>query len=153
MPAPTREQMENFGSLITIKGTNTCLGDLLHANGQGTFDPEYGLVDVTKDEADAHNKALDKAKLEGLDKNCEIGQGSFFYYNEARSDKPAQVTTFLGTVVTNDVVAKPAKTIQPHRFNKTHYWTITFRRAGKTYRGRLGNGVGSGNAFNFKRIA
>ena len=59
------DELEGFGSLITIKGTNTYLGDLMHFEGHGTFDPDHGLVPVTKDEADVHNKAMDEAAADG----------------------------------------------------------------------------------------
>jgi hypothetical protein len=132
MKAPTREQMENFGSLITIKGTNNCLGDLMYLTGHGIFDATYGRVDVTPEEATAHNTCLDTAKLEGMDKNCEIGKGAFFYYT-----KPQLITTFIGTTVCSG------------RDISVNGSSITFVRAGKTYRGRLPK---DSQAFNFKRI-
>ena len=100
----TREDLENIGSLITIKGTNTCLGDLMHFDGHGTYDPDHGLVPVSKEEADTHNKLLDEARLKGLDENCEVGQGSFFYFTRKAPDR--KVTTFVGTVVSTDVASR-----------------------------------------------
>ena len=126
----TREQLEHFGSLITIKGTDTCLGDLWHAEGHGTFDPNHGKVPVTKDESKSHNQALSKARLDGMDQNCEIGQGSFAYRHGN------QVNDFIGAVISNDVTV--------------HGNTLTFRRKGKMYRGRLSTKY---DAFNFKRVA
>lgn len=129
-----REQLDNFGSLITIKGTDQCLGDLMHFTGRGTYDPTLGLVPVTKDEADAHNKALDSMRLEGMDANCQIGQGSFAYYTGK-----GVVTTFLGTVVSDDVTLRGNQRL-----------SIVFKRAGKVYRGRLSREYDS---FNFRRVA
>jgi hypothetical protein len=128
-----RSELENFGSLITIKGTDECLGDLMHFGNQGTYDPSYGLVPVTEAEAAIHNKALDAARLEGMDRNCEIGQGSFAYFV---GDK---VTTFLGSLVSD-------KFTLSGNINKT----IKFQRAGKVYKGRLSRYADA--AFNFRRI-
>ena len=129
-----REDLENIGSLITIKGTNACLGDLMHFDGHGTYDPDHGLVPVSKEEADTHNKLLDEARLNGLDRNCEVGQGSFFYCTGKAPDR--KVTTFIGTVVSTDVRVKGQ--------------SITFVRKGKTFRGRL---CKDADSFNFRRVA
>ncbi len=133
----TREQLEHFGSLITIKGTDTCLGDLWHAEGHGTFDPNYGKVPVTNEESEAHNQALSKARLDGMDQNCEIGQGSFAYrHGGVPPTGGSQVNDFIGAVISDNVTV--------------HGNTLTFRRKGKTYRGRLSTKC---DAFNFKRVA
>jgi len=129
-----REDLESIGSLITIKGTDACLGDLMYFDGHGTYDPDHGLVPVSKEEADTHNKLLDEARLDGLDRNCEVGQGSFFYFTGKAPDR--KVTTFVGTVVSTDV-----------RVNRQ---SITFVRKGKTFRGRLSKNFDS---FNFRRVA
>ena len=126
--------MENIGSLITIKGTDACLGDLMHFEGHGTYDPNHGLVPVSKEEADTHNKLLDEARLNGLDRNCKVGQGSFFYFTGKAPDR--KVTTFVGTVVSTDVRVKGQ--------------SITFVRKGKTFRGRL---CKDADSFNFRRVA
>jgi hypothetical protein len=130
MKTPTREEMKYLGeSIITIGTDRDCLGDLIHFDGRGTYDAHYGKVDVTKEEADVHNKALDEARLTGLDKNCEIKQGGTFYYHPKNG-----VTTFLGTKVANAYVSGN---------------TITFIRAGKTYRGKLQK---EADCFNFRRV-
>ena len=129
-----REDLENIGSLITIKGTDACLGDLMYFDGHGTYDPDHGLVPVSKEEADTHNKLLDEARLDGLDRNCEVGQGSFFYFTAKAPDR--KVTTFVGTVVSTDV--------------QVNGKSITFVRKGKTFRGRLRKDADS---FNFRRVA
>lgn len=125
--------MENKGSLITIKGTNHCLGDLIFFEGHGVYDPTHGRVDVTKEESELHNRALDKALLEGLDKNCEVGQGTCFYLG--RIGGCWQVRTFVGTVVSTDVEVRGN--------------VITFCRNGKTFRGRRRK---SSDLFNFRRV-
>jgi hypothetical protein len=132
-----REEMENFGSIITVKKSlftdqshDYCLGNLMNFPGHGVFDAHWGKVDVTPEEADAHNAALDKAFIAGLDANCEIGMMGTFYYD----GKKNIVHTFNGTLVAAArVVGK----------------TITFVRGGKLFRGRLQKNA---DCFNFKRI-
>jgi hypothetical protein len=146
MKTPT---LENLGSLITYKedGEDRCLGCLFHSEQHGTFDPTFGKVDVTKEQADIHNRLLDEAMLDGLDKNCEVGQGGTLYFKPGTNGTPLdkrgphfvahcnQVTTWGGTVVSTNVEKKGN--------------SITFKRAGKTYRGRLQRDA---DCFNFKRV-
>ena len=96
----------------------------------GVFDAHWGKVDVTPEEATAHNAALDKAFIAGLDTNCEIGMMGTFYYNQTKRE----VHTFNGTVVA------PARVVGK---------TSTFVRGGKVFRGRLQKDA---DCFNFKRI-
>jgi hypothetical protein len=94
--------LANKGSLITYKdhGKDTCLGPLWHTAGHGTYDPTIGRVDVTKEEAEVHNRELDKAMLEGLDNACEVGPGAMFYAQpEPGQTSNIRVTTFNGTLV------------------------------------------------------
>jgi hypothetical protein len=135
--APTK--LDNLGSLITFKDgdVDRCLGYLMHFDGRGTYDPTFGRVEVTKEQADIHNKALEAAELSGLDQNCAVGQGGTFYYNADGHT----VRTFLGTVVSEHLETKGNM-----RANKT----ITFHRAGKVYRGRLSK---HHDAFNFRRVS
>src|SRR4029077_17411866 len=80
-------QLENKGSLINYKaqdGKDTCLGPLWYAEGRGVYDPTFGRVDVTKEQAEIHNRELDKAMLDGLDNQCEVGQGAMFYAHPER---------------------------------------------------------------------
>jgi hypothetical protein len=123
----------NDHGLWTVEGGNECLGSLLAHEGR-VYDAVHGLVDVPPDTVDAHNKLLDQMLVEGLDKNCEVGQGSFFYLT-GEPGKP-KVTTFEGTVVTEDVTVRNG--------------TITFRRKGKVYRGRMRKDA---DVFNFRRVA
>lgn len=66
-----RDDLENFGSIITIKGSKPlcCLGELFHSPAFGTYCPTYGRVDVTPDEASMHNLAFGRAKLATMNAN------------------------------------------------------------------------------------
>lgn len=118
MKTLTRDDLEHFGSIITLRGTDQCLGALWYADGHGTFDPAYGRVPVTEDEARQHNAALDSAMVEGLDTRCAVGQGRMFYID---GDK---VTTFAGAVVS------------PH-YRKVGKGLVEFTRGSRVFRGRI----------------
>lgn len=125
-------KLENKGSLITYKtddGEEVCLGSLINFPGRGVYDATLGLVEVSEDEMEVHNKLLDEALVKGLDENCRIGQGGTFYYIK---DK---VSTFSGTLVSAAVTVKGQ--------------SIVFSRDGKSYRGILQKNA---ECFNFKRI-
>jgi len=111
------------GSLITSRPKDgdkeRCLGYLMHFNGHGVYEPTFGSVDVTAQEADAHNAALSRAEIDGLDGNCRIGMGGAFYLGI--SGGKSIVRTFIGEVVSEDVK------IQGHG--------VTFRRKGMTFKG------------------
>jgi len=126
--------LENKGSLITYKdtdGSDRCLGNLMHFEGHGTYDPSLGQVDVTKEDADKHNTALDTALIEGL-KGCKVGQGNFFYLGHS----PLSVRTFTGIEVTRSVTV-----------NGT---SVTFIVFNMTFKGRTKKGY---DCFNFTRTA
>lgn len=128
-----RADLRNLGSLITytgVDGAEACVGDLAFFEGRGAYDPTLGRLPLTRDEAEAHNAALNRALLEGLDQNCAVGQGGYAYLGDGR------VTTFVGTEVSSDVTVRGA--------------SVTFRRKGKTYRGRLRK---DGTCFNYRRVA
>jgi len=93
---PKLGPLENLGSLITFKdnGQDQCLGHLWHVKGHGTFDANFGKVDLSAEHADAHNKCLDAALLDGLDNQCGVGQGGIYYFDD---DGP--VTTWTGLIV------------------------------------------------------
>lgn len=120
--APTRAQLNHLGSLITFvdHGTERCLGYLLVVAGHGVFEPNFGRIDVTPEEAELHNRALSAAEIQGLDETCEIGQGAVFYPVEA-PDGTLIVSTWIG-----DRVAEATRTGN----------RICFRRSGKTFVGR-----------------
>lgn len=129
--------LENIGSLITYKdesGQDVCLGYLFHVADRGTYDPSLGRVEVGPEDAAKHNAALDEALLAGLDQNCEVGQGGTFY----AKDEPGgwKVRTFTGCLVSDDTEFAGRR--------------LLFRRAGKTFRGRL---RGQDELFGFTRIA
>ena len=102
----TIEQLDNVGSIITIKASNTCLGYLMHFNEKGIYDAYYGQVPVSKEDADTHNKELDKAMLEGMNNSC---QGEFMpipvYFHKGTK----QLKTFIGTVLQGNVTATIGK--------------------------------------------
>lgn len=133
--------LENLGSLITYKdedGTDRCLGYLMDFGPErGVFDANFGKVEVTKEQADTHNKLLDEAELKGLDANCEVGMGGSFYFRSGNVAEVNRVTTFLGTLVSDSV-----------RVERSGH--VTFVRADKTYRGKLRKDQ---DLFNFKRTA
>lgn len=128
----TRDDLLNLGSLITYKDREDeqCLGNLLYFEGHGVFEPNFGKIDITTEEAEAHNKALDEAMIKGLDENCEIGQGGFFYHTDT------QIRTFTGLVVSEDVDFRGK--------------VIIFRRNGMTFRGVVSKDA---DCFDFRRIA
>jgi hypothetical protein len=114
-----------------------CLNYLMHFEGKGVFEPSFGKVDVTPEEAKAHNLILDKLLIDGLDANCQIGQGGTFYIRHEGSQ--FKVVTFLGTLVSD-------KTERVE--HKRTYPTLSFYRNGKKFSGTiLKNGP-----FNFVRI-
>jgi hypothetical protein len=101
----------NFdGGLITIEGTNNCLGDLLENQG-AVFDPSWGRVDVTPEQAKEHNRVLAKCLIDGLDK-CDVGLGQMFYITEDN-----RVTTWGGELVGENVSKKKTEVVV-HRGEK-----------------------------------
>jgi hypothetical protein len=132
-------RLENKGSLITYKddGNDVCLGALWYAEGHGCYDPTHGRVDVTKEEAEIHNRELDKAMLAGLDNQCQVGQGAMFYSHPmAGETSNIKVTTFNGTLVAT-----------AHRYGKV---MLAFTRHGRGFSGRIRKDA---NCVWFKRIS
>lgn len=127
--------LENVGSLITYKDgdEDRCLGFLMHFPGHGVYDAALGKVAVTAEQAETHNRLLDEALLKGLDESCQVGEGGTFYVG--KSDGRTAIKTFLGTVVSSDV--------------STNGQSVTFRRKGKTFRGRTSK---QHDLFNFRRV-
>lgn len=125
------------GSLITFQpeggGNEQCLGYLMHFEGRGVYEPSFGRVDVTPREADAHNAALSRAEIEGLDNNCRVGMGGTFYLG-ASGDKSV-IRTFIGDLVADDVTARGRG--------------VTFRRKGMTFKGHRRDD----DLLFFKRVA
>jgi hypothetical protein len=94
---PKCPRLKDEGGLLTYAagGHEHCLGFLMHFEGKGGFDAEYGEVEVTAEEAKTQNARLSRALLEGLD-TCEVGQGAVFYLD---NHDPPRVTTWTGEFV------------------------------------------------------
>jgi len=92
----TSDDIHDDGGLLCYswEGETGPLGYLAHFPGRGVYDAGFGKVPVSPDVADLHNKVLDEALVLGLDNNCEVGQGGYFYV-----DGDNAVTTWLGTAV------------------------------------------------------
>lgn len=125
--------LEHKGSLITC-GEDQCLGYLMVFPGHGVYDATHGIVDVTPEEAEIHNRLLDEAIIKGLDENCQVGQCGLFYLGKD-ADR-FKVGTFCGKVISTDVQKSGA--------------VVTFRRHGKTFRGRQREHE---DCITFKRIS
>lgn len=122
--------IKSDNGLLIDTDSGSCVGYLFDFTGHGIFSPD-GKVNVTKEDADKHNKLLSEGEILGMDNNCKIGQMGTFYYIKG------QVQTFIGTVVSDNV--------------RVTGKSITFTRPnGHTYRGRLRNDA---DCFNFKRIS
>jgi hypothetical protein len=132
----THPTFEHVGSLITYEdeGGDRCLGYLVCFEGHGVYDPSFGRVEVTRENADIHNRLLDAAMLEGLDQNCEIGMGGSFYVG--KQEGRLVIKTFLGALVSSDCTQNGN--------------SVTFVRAGNSYRGRMSH---EHDLFNFRRVA
>jgi len=125
-------EFENLGSVITYKkdGETKVVGHLLEFSGRGVFEPNLGKVDIDPKYVEPHNDAFDKALIAGLDERCEVGMhGSFYLIGR-------KVRTFTGIVVSEDVDLRGS--------------SVTFRRNGRTFRGRLQKDA---DCFNFRRVA
>lgn len=133
---PVTPYLENLGSLITYKleagGEDHLLGHLMDFKERGVFDATFGKVEVTPEQAAAHNKLLDEALIEGLDNRCEVGQGGQFYCGGVYGDpaKPLSVKTFTGVVL-----AERVRSSLPARRTGGGL-DVEFDRKGKTFRGR-----------------
>lgn len=95
---------------------------------RGIFEPN-GKIDIDSETAKTHNRVLDEALIKGLDDNCQVGQGGYFYLSSG------DIKTFSGLMV----AAKP----------RIAGRVITFARNGKVYRGHKRN---DRDCFDFVRI-
>jgi hypothetical protein len=131
-----RPEILNRGSLMTYRdnGTERCFGYLLEFAGHGIYEPTFGKLDVTSEEAKTHNELLSQAEINGLDNNCEVGMGGMFYTRKAGAR--TIVVTWLGTEVSQEVRIKGS--------------LLTFQRKGMRFQGRLRKGA---DCFSFRRIA
>lgn len=123
------------GSLMTYqdKGRERCLGYLFEFPGRGLFEPNFGKLEITSEEAKTHNRLLSQGEIEGLDQNCAIGMGGLFYTRKV--DGQTCVMTWLGEEVSRTVQVRGK--------------VITFQRKGMNFRGRLRQ---QEDAFAFRRI-
>ena len=123
------------GSLMTYRdnGQERCLGYLFEFPGHGIFEPTFGKLEVTAEEAKTHNRLLSQGEIEGLNQNCAVGMGGLFYTRKV--DGQTRVMTWLGEEVSRNV--------------QVHGNVITFQRKGRGFRGRLGQ---QEDAFAFRRI-
>jgi len=110
-----------------------CFGFLMNFTGNGIYEPNFGRMPVSPQEADIHNRLLSEGSIKGLDENCKVGMMGTFYVGK-NGEQPV-VQTWTGEEVSRDV--------------EVHGQTITFRRKGKTFRGRLHKDA---DYFGFKRI-
>jgi len=125
-------KLENDGGLWSVAGTNTCLGSLMHFEGHGVYEPNFGRVPVPEDAVDKHNEVLDDMLVAGF-ANCEVGQGGSFYV--VKPNGRYEIRTFTGKLVSDQcrVVGR----------------TLTFVRDLRSYRGRLSL---EHDLFNFRRV-
>ncbi len=132
MTSATEPDLRHVGSLITL-GDKQCLGYLMHFDGHGIYEANLGRIEISKRDADTHNRLLDDALLKGIDENCDVGMGGTFYWGHSGST--IIVKTFLGQQVSDRATL--------------HGVVLTFHRKGKTFRGRVQKDA---ECFNFKRI-
>jgi hypothetical protein len=125
------------GSLLTYQdnasGQERCFGYLFEFRGRGIFEPTFGKLEVSSDEAATHNQLLSQGEIDGLDHNCAVGMGGMFYTRQLEGQ--TVVGTWLGEEISREVQARGK--------------VLTFRRKGMTFRGRLRR---EQDCFGFKRI-
>lgn len=121
-------KLKNDNGLWLDEESGHLIGYLFDFTGKGVYSPD-GKVEITPEQAKIHNDLLSQGEIKGLDENCKVGMYGTFYYIRR------QVQTFMGTIVSADVSVKGN--------------SITFKRNGRTFRGRLQKDA---DCFNFKRI-
>ena len=134
-PAKKPPEILHRGSLLTYQdnGTERCFGYLFGFPGRGVFEPTFGKLDVSPEEAQTHNQLLSQAEIDGLDQNCAVGLGGRFYTK--KTEGRTIVATWFGQEVSREVQVRST--------------VITFTRKGMTLRGRLHRAE---DCFYFKRI-
>lgn len=122
-PAKELPEILHRDSLLTYwdNGSELCFGYLIDFPGHGMFEPTFGKLDVSPEEANTHNQLLSQAEIDGLDRNCAVGLGGRFYTR--KPEGRTIVATWFGQEVSREVQVK--RTV------------ITFTRKGMTFRGRL----------------
>ncbi len=110
-----------------------CFGYMFDYPGHGIYEPTFGKLNVSAEEARTHNQRLSRGEMEGLDKNCTVGLGGMFYVRKI--DGRTIIATWLGEEVSREVQVR----------NRV----ITFTRNGMSFRGRVRL---EEDCFSFKRI-
>jgi hypothetical protein len=125
----------NRGSLLTYQdsGQERCFGYLFEFPGHGIFEPTFGKLEVSPEEAKTHNQLLSQTEIDGLDRDCAVGLGGLFYSKKAQNR--IIVVTWLGQEVSQEVQVRDRM--------------LTFTRKGMSFRGRLRQDE---NCFGFKRV-
>ena len=130
-----RPAIRNRGSLLTYQedGRERCFGYLFDAPGHGIYEPTFGRLEVSSDEARRHNQLLSQAEIQGLDEHCVVGMRGLLYTKQHNGQR--WVVTWLGEEVSREV--------------RIRGQVLTFQRHGMTFRGRLRQHE---DAFVFQRI-
>lgn len=125
----------NRGSLLTYQdnGHELCFGYLFEFPGHAIYEPKFGKLEVTSDEARTHNQLLSQGEIEGLDNQCGVGMGGTFYTKKVGGR--TLVVTWLGAEISRDVRLRGE--------------VLTFKRKDMIFRGRLRKDE---DCFGFKRI-
>jgi hypothetical protein len=131
----TLPEILNRGSLMTYQDNERerCFGYLFEFPGHGIFEPTFGKLDVSPEEAKTHNQLLSQAEIDGLDRNCAVGLGGLFYTKKAQNR--IIVVTWLGQEVSQEVQVRDRM--------------LTFTRKDMSFRGRLRQDE---DCFGFKRV-
>lgn len=130
-PPPLQEEQGMWFYRDPETDQDTWLGFLLILPDKGPYDATFGRVSLSAEQAERHNDLLSAGQILGLDENCAIGQGGTFYLNNERT----AVRTWIGAEVSRDLTWRGQ--------------VLTFRRQGKTFRGRVRKGE---DVFHFTRI-
>ena len=123
------------GSLLSYRddGRERCFGYLFEFPKHGIFEPTFGKLEVSSEEAKTHNRLLSQGELQGLDQHCAVGMGGMFYTRQAQGQ--TIVVTWLGEEISQEVQVRGR--------------LLTFRRKGMTFRGRLRR---EQDALGFRRV-
>ena len=78
-------------------GRERCFGYLFEFAGHGIFEPTFGKLEVTSEEAKTHNRLLSQGEIDGLDHHCAVGMGGMFYTR--KTEGRTVVVTWLGDEV------------------------------------------------------
>ena len=127
--ALTRDDLENFGSIITVKGSKPtrCLGDLFHSPGRGTYCPDNGRVDVTPDEASMHNLALGRARLASMNAN---GRALLYLVDGGANGDGMMVQDWSGVLRIKPTRVRKGQ----HNIARTR-WDVWFMHEGQAWHG------------------